>query len=992
MAKFRRGCARFLMPQASRQGPAAALLAATLLAAGGGLAPWAGAGPAMAQPAAPRPAEATPPVARGAQQPLERARAAQARGDLRAAQIEFRNAVRADQNSAFLRATLAQASLDLNDGDTAEKEARAAMERGFDPVAGTALLLRAYLVQQRYAPLLRDFPIPADPARAAVGGQIAAARAQALLAQGDRAAAREAAEQAVRLAPGAAAPHLAAASVAAAEGNRAAVEASVERALAIEPDGPEPIMRKAALLAETNRGEEAIALLGRLIERAPGNPGARTMRGELLMRAGNDARARDDVEAALRSAPGSVAAIYVRALLMMRAQDWRGADENLQRLGSVLPSIPEGLFVQAVVKRALNQTAQALDSAQRYAARRPEDPRGAKLLATMEMEANQPANAAAVLQRLADRGAADLEALDMLARVQLASGRPRAAVTALEKAIEMAPERAELRARLAAAQLAVGDSAGSAASAREALRLAPDQGGARELLVIAALGRGDLQTAEAELARLDPQARQGEVALLAAASLQAARLDLAGAKAGFEEVLRRNEASAGARLGLARLALRQGAQDEAIRRWGEVLRRDATNTEALGGLAGVASSRGPLAPQALAALEAAQVASPAELAPAITLANVLIRTGEGARAAALLDTEALRNATGPGGVRRGGAVQLVRAEALAAAGQWEAAENASRAALAEDADSSLARRQLALLLARRGDRRAAEELVQAGLRLRPGDGLLQQTLIGLIREGRGVAAALAAAEALEGQRESWPAVATLRGDLLLADRRPAEAAQAFAASLARVPNVALLLRQSGALRAAGDAAQARSVLEDWLRREPRNVPVLNALSQIDLQQGLNAEAERRLAIVVEESPADPVALNNLAWLMAERGGTAALPRARGLAERAYLLLPAADSADTLGWILVRSGEPARGVPLLREAVATRQAAAAAAPAGTPPSAGEAAMTYRLAFALNAAGERQEALRVIEPLLASGATFPERAEAERLRAALQAAAR
>src|SRR3954471_4258610 len=100
-----------------------------------------------------------------AAQPLERARAAQQRGDMRAAQIELRHAVRSDPNSAARRAALAALSLDIGDGDTGEKEARAALERGHDPAAGTALLLRAYLVRNRFQELLRDFPMPPDEAR-----------------------------------------------------------------------------------------------------------------------------------------------------------------------------------------------------------------------------------------------------------------------------------------------------------------------------------------------------------------------------------------------------------------------------------------------------------------------------------------------------------------------------------------------------------------------------------------------------------------------------------------------------------------------------------------------------------------------------------------------------------------------------------------------------------------------------------------------------------
>ncbi|MBR0678390.1 hypothetical protein GXW77_19650, partial [Roseomonas alkaliterrae] len=92
---------------------------------------------------------------------LERAQAAQARGDLRTAQIELRNAVRRAPDNGALRYALAQASLDLGDADTAEKEARAAIERGHDRVASTALLIRAQIALNRAREVLREFAEPA---------------------------------------------------------------------------------------------------------------------------------------------------------------------------------------------------------------------------------------------------------------------------------------------------------------------------------------------------------------------------------------------------------------------------------------------------------------------------------------------------------------------------------------------------------------------------------------------------------------------------------------------------------------------------------------------------------------------------------------------------------------------------------------------------------------------------------------------------------------
>src|SRR5215467_1834378 len=52
-----------------------------------------------------------------------------AKGDLKAAEIELRNAVRQSPDNPVIRARLAQIYLDLGDFTSAEREARAARER-----------------------------------------------------------------------------------------------------------------------------------------------------------------------------------------------------------------------------------------------------------------------------------------------------------------------------------------------------------------------------------------------------------------------------------------------------------------------------------------------------------------------------------------------------------------------------------------------------------------------------------------------------------------------------------------------------------------------------------------------------------------------------------------------------------------------------------------------------------------------------------------------
>ena len=631
---------------------------------------------------------------------LERARAAQARGDLRAAQIELRNAVRTSPNDAMLRAALAQASLDVGDGDTAEKEARAALERGFDVASGTRLVLTALLSQNRARELLREFPPRDTPPE--VAGQVAAARAMAQLSLGDTAAARTSVADALRLAPDAAAPHLAVAALALVDGDRAAAEAAVDRALVAEPGQPDAVLRKATLQFQRGDAETAAATLAPLLARSPGNVPARIMRAEALMRLGRDADARADVDAALNTQGNNAAVVYLSGVLQLRARDWRGADESFSRLGNMLGNFGDGFLFAAVAKRELGQTAQAEDLAQRHAARRPEDPRAAKLLAALSFAANQPNGAAAALTRLADRGGADAEAFEMLGRAHSAAGRPRDALVALERATALAPNDPGILARLAAARMAVGDTAGMAVAAQRSLELAPNQAGARELLALAALGRGEAAAVEAELQQLQPEAQRGEAARLISATLRLAQRDFAQARTAFEAVIRDHPNNIAARLGLARVNAATGDFAEAERQLGEVLRRDPGNGEALQRIAGLAAPGSSRAAPARAVLEAAQAAAPAAPGPALTLAGVLLAGGDAPRAARLLESDPLRVSG------QGVALPLARSQVYTVQQRWPEAEAAARAALAEAPDSVAARRQLALLLARGGQAAGAE--------------------------------------------------------------------------------------------------------------------------------------------------------------------------------------------------------------------------------------------------------------------------------------------
>jgi tetratricopeptide (TPR) repeat protein len=77
------------------------------------------------------------------------------------------------------------------------------------------------------------------------------------------------------------------------------------------------------------------------------------------------------------------------------------------------------------------------------------------------------------------------------------------------------------------------------------------------------------------------------------------------------------------------------------------------------------------------------------------------------------------------------------------------------------------------------------------------------------------------------------------------------------------------------------------------------------------------QAEREYAEILEKDPTHPVALNNLAYRLAEREDQ--LDKALGYALRAQKAVPESpDIADTVGWIYLKKKMPAQAEPVFAQ--------------------------------------------------------------------------
>ena len=887
--------------------------------------------------------------------PLSRAQELIDKGDLRGAALELRTSLRENPNNAGAHYRMGIVAQRLGDAVAAEKEFKIARERGFETRLINQPLAQAYMSQGRFRELLRDFPtqgLPADQA-----APLLTMRAMAQLSLGDAKAALATANDAERQQPQSVEAALASARILITTKDIPGAESKIERALQLNPRSPEALIMKGQL--QNLRGDRlrATETFDSVLAFNPRNLTARLERANLLIMDGKDARAKDDIEEALRIEPRSSMAIFLRAVLSVKAENYTAADSDLTKIANFIGRFPRGLFFYAITKYNIGQAEQASDAANKFLAKNQTDPDAIKLYCRIELAGRRTAGVITLLTRAQQAGLADADMLDLLATAFAMAGKLDLALSNLERASALAPQNAGILTRLAALRLNMGDAPRAAGEFERALDISPKQSDAAEQLVLAAISSGDLDRATLGLGRLRKIQGESETVGNLAALIRMAQLDLAGATAILQDTIKAFPDTIQPRINMARVLTLQDRAAEAQALLNEVLDRKPAEYSALSSLVGLLVADGKLSP-ALARLEAAHAAAPKDADVTIALANHQIRMNEPRKALALIE-EVLK-------VQDGNiALLAAKARLHLSLGQTEEAEAAYRLVIDANPLDSTSRRAIADIRLDAKDPQGAISVLNDGLRADPGNiDLMQAHLKVALRTG-GIEQALATADKLTLNPSNMPNARWLRGDALMAAGRFTDAVPAYTADFRAEPTTQSLSRLVSAYNATGRADQSTLILRDWLAKNPTDAAAAELLASLDLIARRFFEAERQLNVILAQRPSDSTALNNLAWVYLQRSD----PRARPIAQKAYLLKPSPEAADTLGWILVTTGEPATGLTLLRQAYSQLRS--------------DPTVSYHIAVAYNETGRPQEAIGVLRPIVQSLAEFDDRPAAQAL---------
>jgi len=886
--------------------------------------------------------------------PLKRAEALAAKGDMRGAQLELRNAVRENPNNAEAHLRLAQSQMQL-DPVAAEKEFKSARDLGADRWLIIPQLGQVYLTQNRYQDVLTE--VPPDGPKPEIAARNLMLRSMAQVGLNDVPSATTSLAQAEKLAPGNTEVLLASARLAAALRDYPLAEKKADEALAISPKQVDALLMKGQILAAKGDREGALNLANQAVASDPASVPARLDRANQLITSGQDAKAQADVAAVLAQQPRNAGATYMNGVLMVRGGRYADAQLELQKLGPVMMRFPRALYFQALAAANLGQVETSIELATRYVARMPTDPDGVRLVARAELSAQRPERAIAVLNKAVASGQNDSQTLDLLGRSYALMGRTPEAIDTFKKANALSPNDPTILTHLASSEMQSGDPGKAASALERSMEIAPTQPNTGEALVAAALAAGDMDRAEQALNRLRAQSGETEAVGILTGMLKLGRLDLEGGRAAFAATLKQFPDSLNAKLNLAKVLILQNRRPEGDALLREILAKDPANLAALNTSVQLLVQEQQY-PQAIQLIEAARAAMPKNMVFTSMISDVLVRSGDPRRAVAML--QGMRNTE-----ELPPALLGALARAQVAAGLNDEARNTYRDVL-KNTPGDLAIRQAQVeLMLRSNDVDGAQASLRDALALAPGNIGIMSSMVGLATRANGLDAGLRLAEQLRGESANLPNSTVLKGDALMVAGRYGDAVDAFRFEYKATPSTPLLLRLANALSLNGKSDEATSLLREGLLRTPDEPDTAQMLGLLDVKAKRWDDAATHLTTVLSKRPTDPVAMNNLAWVYQVKGD----PRARNLAQRAYLQAPTPETGDTLAWIMVKQGDAKTAVPLLQQSSSQRPA--------------DATIKYHLAVALNDAGRKDDAIKVLQPLISSPDAFDDKTDARKL---------
>ncbi len=413
----------------------------------------------------------SPASAKEAAAYVDEARAYLGKQDLKAAEIQLKNALQQEPGNVQARLLLGQLYLRQGNAIAAEKELQ--QVRTLDAAGGEwrLPLANAYLAQGKYEPLIQDIALLPQDSPATRASLIAmAGLAELGLQRFDAADNRF--STALRVDPGNVDALTGAARLAVVQDKDYATAATfIDRALQSDPGRPEIWVYKGELGLLQQRYPESLEAYQRALELQPDNLFALLGRAQINSLQGKWDQALADIDKVEQTAAQLPSAHYLRAQALFNKKDLQGAQEAAEQVLKIAPDDPNTLLLLGYVYFAQNQINQADQVLTRLIQQQPQHLPARKLLAAAKLQLDQPAQAIEVLNPALAQAPQDRNLLILLGSAYMQNKEHEKGSAYIKRAADLQPDSGQLRNWLAMQHLGIGrlDQAAGEMDAAQAL-------------------------------------------------------------------------------------------------------------------------------------------------------------------------------------------------------------------------------------------------------------------------------------------------------------------------------------------------------------------------------------------------------------------------------------------------------------------------------------------------------------------------------------------
>jgi cellulose synthase operon protein C len=777
-----------------------------------------------------------------------------AQGDLKAAEIELRNAIREAPQDPVLRARLAEVYLQLGDALPAEREARAARELKGNEADYLPVLADAMLRQGKFADLTDSVqPGNRDPV---LESKVRTALGTAAAGLGDRAKAETLLDEAIKLDPSATRPKIQLARLL--TGTKPAeADSLIDAAITADPRSAEALQVKGEMLSNRGDQEGAMRLFDQVLKIDPKNISALLSRAKANVVLGKYKAADEDIDPILKVSPDHFMANYLRGVELAKQEKYAEADRILDRISPGFAAFWPGYYVQGATKLALGQYAQAETSLGIYRAHVPDDMRAARLMATAALQQQAASRAIEYLKPLVDKMPADAATLAILGNAYVADHQPDLALQQFQKAAALDPDNPGIQTQVGVSEIDTGQSELGLATLEQVFGTEAGAPIAGPALVAMELRARRLDHAAEIATSLIKRDANNPIYHTLLGEVRAAQKDYTAAESAFRVALAINPDLAAAIRDLAQICAATGRADEARTLYNDLLAKNPNEVTALLGLADTYIAQQKWT-EAIDAINRARTAARNDPAPGLKLVGVYEMREDWANAKTLAAELAAQFPGNANILDTQGRAQLVAGDTNGAVSSFKRAY-----ALAPNSASILSR-YLASLNGAKYFTEAGGVLQEAVAR-DPRNSSLKADLIRVEGEINGVDAAVAKAHALAASDPEYNIYDLVSAELYeKAGRRPDAVAVLEKAAAARPSDEGLTIALARLYNRSGDFLKADGVLAARLHADPKSIPIGTAMAQQYFATGRTQDAKKLFADVLAQRPNDVVTLLGLA--------------------------------------------------------------------------------------------------------------------------------